>query len=150
MAEQGLNRRDFARRSFQVVAGGALVGLVAQACGGPNSTAGNDPGGSTSGVTLDLSTSAYAALQQPGGAVRLVANGTKLIVYRVDTTTFVAVSAVCTHAGCELPVPASGVITCRCHGSKFDTSGKVLKGPATDDLRQVTATLSGSILTLAV
>jgi nitrite reductase/ring-hydroxylating ferredoxin subunit len=39
----------------------------------------------------------------------------------------------CTHAGCSLArgVLESAVVTCPCHGSRFDvTSGEVLRGPA--------------------
>lgn len=42
-----------------------------------------------------------------------------------------AMSAVCTHLGCLAQYPGSGmVLTCPCHGSQFDLTGTVLKGPA--------------------
>ncbi len=124
-----------------------MLAMVMQACGGSES---KTVDGTVDGYVLDLNTPDFAALQQPGGAVKVTANGEKLLVIRLDASTCMAVSAVCTHAGCDLGVPASGVITCRCHGSRFDTSGHVLKGPATEDLAQVPTVLDGNRLTLKV
>jgi cytochrome b6-f complex iron-sulfur subunit len=42
---------------------------------------------------------------------------------------FSALSLVCTHLGCTLEDDASG-FACPCHGSRFDTEGKVTHGPA--------------------
>lgn len=44
-----------------------------------------------------------------------------------------ALSAQCTHAGCIVQWQNGGVI-CPCHGSRFEASGKVLSGPATEPL----------------
>ena len=41
----------------------------------------------------------------------------------------VAMSAVCTHLGCTVGKVEWGY-QCPCHGSKFDSSGRVLAGPA--------------------
>ena len=40
----------------------------------------------------------------------------------------------CTHRGCELNV-GGGIYSCPCHGSEFSTEGKVLEGPADQDLK---------------
>lgn len=40
-----------------------------------------------------------------------------------------AVSAICTHLGCVLEKSENG-FNCPCHGSFFDSDGKVLSGPA--------------------
>ncbi|MCX5379008.1 Rieske (2Fe-2S) protein [Streptomyces sp. NBC_00091] len=49
-----------------------------------------------------------------------------------------AFSAQCTHAGCVLDKIVEGEGNCPCHGSRFDvTTGKVLRGPATDPLPAV-------------
>ena len=153
MPDPSLSRREFALRSAQVITAGALFSLVLDACGAANPDSSTAPGGSTgtpSAVTLDLTTSTYSALQQTGGAVKLVAKGQKLIACRTDAVTCIAFSAVCTHAGCELPLPAAGVSTCRCHGAKFDGTGKVLKGPARRDLAPVVAVLEGNMVTLTL
>jgi glycine/D-amino acid oxidase-like deaminating enzyme/nitrite reductase/ring-hydroxylating ferredoxin subunit len=46
-----------------------------------------------------------------------------------------AVSAACTHLGCQVQFnPAERTWDCPCHGSRFGLDGKVLHGPAVDDL----------------
>jgi glycine/D-amino acid oxidase-like deaminating enzyme/nitrite reductase/ring-hydroxylating ferredoxin subunit len=55
--------------------------------------------------------------------------------YRDEAGVLHAVSAVCTHLGCIVNWnPAEKSWDCPCHGSRFDTTGKVLHGPATQDL----------------
>ena len=46
---------------------------------------------------------------------------------------FVAFSASCTHACCTVQ-PQSGGFFCRCHGSTFDITGAVTRGPAGQSL----------------
>jgi len=44
---------------------------------------------------------------------------------------FFALSAVCTHLGCLTAwKPELGIIACPCHGSKFQTDGQKIEGPA--------------------
>ena len=55
----------------------------------------------------------------------------KLAVYRDHTGALHAVSAVCPHLGCVVHFnSAERSWDCPCHGSRFDTAGKVLHGPA--------------------
>lgn len=44
-----------------------------------------------------------------------------------------ALSRKCTHLGCNL-IYSGNELDCPCHGSKFTLDGKVVKGPAQDDL----------------
>jgi cytochrome b6-f complex iron-sulfur subunit len=46
---------------------------------------------------------------------------------------FSALSLVCTHLGCTVETTADG-FDCPCHGSRFDTAGKVTYGPAVASL----------------
>ena len=48
-----------------------------------------------------------------------------------DVTLF---SSRCTHLGCKINKSEKGVLVCPCHGSAFDTNGKVVKGPARSGL----------------
>jgi len=42
-----------------------------------------------------------------------------------------AINAVCTHLGCVVPWNASAnKFICPCHGSQYDNTGKVVRGPA--------------------
>jgi Rieske Fe-S protein len=48
--------------------------------------------------------------------------------------TLFAVSAICTHRKCKLNTEPNGSFLCPCHGSTFDSKGRVIKGPARRDL----------------
>jgi Rieske Fe-S protein len=59
-------------------------------------------------------------------------------VYRDLAGTVHKCSAVCTHLGCVVEwnhVEKSW--DCPCHGSRFDAEGRVVMGPAIDDLGKV-------------
>ena len=51
-----------------------------------------------------------------------------------DKEGFKAISLECTHLGCMLEARNFG-FECPCHGSRFDPSGVMLKGPAVRNLR---------------
>jgi glycine/D-amino acid oxidase-like deaminating enzyme/nitrite reductase/ring-hydroxylating ferredoxin subunit len=69
-----------------------------------------------------------------GGCVMLV-DGERVAVSRDARGTVRAVSAVCTHMGCIVRWnTAERSWDCPCHGSRFDTSGQVLDGPAARNL----------------
>lgn len=56
---------------------------------------------------------------------------------------FRALSAVCTHLGCITRYQAGeGIITCPCHGSRFDLDGEVIAGPAPRHLEWLEMRLS--------
>lgn len=64
-----------------------------------------------------------------GGIVKV--DGDVVGAYRAPDGSYQAVSATCTHLGCSLKW--NGAETswdCPCHGSRFDTDGSVLDGPA--------------------
>jgi cytochrome b6-f complex iron-sulfur subunit len=61
----------------------------------------------------------------------------RLIVFRDKQGYFYSLSSVCTHLGCILewkesgiPGHPEGVIACPCHGSVFNKTGDVIRGPA--------------------
>jgi Rieske Fe-S protein len=59
--------------------------------------------------------------------------------------TLIAVSMLCTHVCCECSFDAAlKVFYCPCHGSVFDLSGKVVRGPAVDDLPVIQLRTDGS------
>ena len=61
----------------------------------------------------------------------------QIAAYRDEGGTLHAVSAVCTHLACIVAWnPAEKSWDCPCHGSRFDTEGRVLHGPAVKDLEQ--------------
>ena len=54
-----------------------------------------------------------------------------------------AMSLVCTHLGCIVHGEEGGFI-CPCHGSRFDSSGRVTAGPAPSRLRYLEVTFAPS------
>jgi glycine/D-amino acid oxidase-like deaminating enzyme/nitrite reductase/ring-hydroxylating ferredoxin subunit len=71
----------------------------------------------------------------PGQGAVLREGLTKLAVYRDDNGKLHKHSAICTHLQCVVNwnhIERSW--DCPCHGSRFDAMGKVLMGPAIDDL----------------
>jgi len=60
-------------------------------------------------------------------------------VVRFSDTEWRAFDATCTHQECEVDhVPAARLCACPCHGSEFDESGQVLRGPAAAPLAKLT------------
>lgn len=76
----------------------------------------------------------------PQGSVSFVAER-RLFVVRTPEG-FYAVSAVCTHLGCNVSHEAERGFRCPCHGSSFDESGRVRSGPAPWPLPRYAMTLS--------
>ena len=76
----------------------------------------------------------------PRGEGRLVRVGGKMVAaYRAADGRLQCLSAVCTHLGCHVQWnDAERSWDCPCHGSRFDTAGRVLNGPAVKALARVT------------
>ncbi|WP_326663010.1 FAD-dependent oxidoreductase [Streptomyces canus] len=73
----------------------------------------------------------------PGEGAVVRVNGDRLAVYRDDEGALHAVSPRCTHLGCLVSFNgAEDAWECPCHGSRFDTNGKVIQGPATKPLER--------------
>ena len=73
------------------------------------------------------------------GEGKIVRVGAKRVaVYRAPTGELACVSSVCPHLGCHVHFnDAEKTWDCPCHGSRFDTKGAVLDGPATSGLAPV-------------
>lgn len=75
---------------------------------------------------------------RPGDGAVIRLNGRDVAAYRADDGAVSAVSARCTHLGCLVGFNAAERSwDCPCHGSRFDTDGRVIEGPATRRLRRV-------------
>ncbi len=63
---------------------------------------------------------------------------TKIAVFRDEAGAVHRLSAVCTHLGCIVAWnKAASTWDCPCHGSRFDASGRVVNGPASQDLKKL-------------
>jgi cytochrome b6-f complex iron-sulfur subunit len=107
------------RRRFLCHAAGTLaISRLGAGCGEP-------PGPRDAGNVEDLAVGDLVAVE-----------GEAILVGRDDAGVY-AMTAICTHLGCNIAksgtVTSSGV-ECGCHGSTFDEDGAVTGGPAKDDL----------------
>ena len=148
------NRREFVRDTLtgiSTLAFGSFVIINQSSCSDGSPTASNDSNGETS-ITVDLSLSENSGLLTVGGALALAANeldSSGMLLYRQSESTVKVYSRNCTHAGCTIGgFSSSGISSCQCHGSMFDTNGNVINGPAAIPLNQYSATISEDIVTI--
>jgi glycine/D-amino acid oxidase-like deaminating enzyme/nitrite reductase/ring-hydroxylating ferredoxin subunit len=74
---------------------------------------------------------------KPGEGAIVSSRWDKVAGYRDDDGTLHAVSARCTHLGCQVAWNAAErTWDCPCHGSRFTVDGDILSGPATKPLPQ--------------
>jgi cytochrome b6-f complex iron-sulfur subunit len=144
----GCSRRELLR-GLGVAAVGALV--VAAGCGQQGSSL---PTAATSscgaGECIDLGNAANQELTAVGGAMLVDMAGDTIMIVRVSDTQVVALSAICTHAGCSMDyVAGQKVLDCPCHGSQFATDGSVLRGPAVRNLRVYNVTMANNTITVS-
>ena len=60
-----------------------------------------------------------------------------VMIIQVQRGSYIALSAVCTHAGCEVADANASTLGCGCHGAIFDKAdGSVLQGPAKTPLKR--------------
>jgi len=137
-----MDRKDFFKKAL--IGGGVLIfaPTVFSAC-----TKASDVLPTNGGTgTIDLTSSAYAALNTVGG----YAYSGNVIIIRSSTTSYIAMSSICTHQGCTVGYSSSAKkIVCPCHGAVYNTNGTVLQGPAPSSLKMYTATVNGTTLTIS-
>jgi len=127
-------RFQVSRRALLKGGLGGTVALALPACG-PNNAPPSGPvtAGNIANVTV--------------GSLEIVP-GESVVLGR-DEAGLYAMSAVCTHAGCLVSAqgPATAGLYCACHGSRFDSSGAVTRGPAGSPLQhyQVDVASDGTI-----
>jgi cytochrome b6-f complex iron-sulfur subunit len=151
-------RRQFCARTCRVASVAALGGALAAAlesCGGSSSPTSPSDGASAlptvSGTVTGSSmvvTITGTALATAGALALVKTTAGDVLVARTGADTFVALSAGCTHQACEITGYAGQTFVCPCHGSRFDTSGRVVNGPASSPLRQFQTQFANDVLTI--
>ncbi|MFM7423850.1 MAG: cytochrome b6-f complex iron-sulfur subunit [Elainella sp.] len=132
-----LGRRQFMNLLLLGAAGGTALGAlypIVKYFIPPSS------GGSGGGVIAkdalgnDIVASEFLASHNVGE--RVLAQGLKgdptyIVVESADQIADYGLNAVCTHLGCVVPWNASeNKFMCPCHGSQYNSQGKVVRGPA--------------------
>ncbi|AEE44401.1 ubiquinol-cytochrome c reductase iron-sulfur subunit [Cellulomonas fimi] len=131
-----LDRRQVLQRAGLVTVGVAAVSLAA-ACSSDGAAEGDGAGGDGSQAPAADGSLAQLADVPVGGALAVTdADGNKLLLVQPEAGTVVGLSAVCTHQGCAV-VPDGEELSCPCHGSVFDLTGKNVSGPAPEPLPTV-------------
>jgi len=144
---------DMERRSLMNLILLGSAGLTVGGLGGPfiyfflPPSTGGGGGGVTAKDALgaDITSKGWLATHQSGSrelAQGLKGDATYLIVNDDNTINDYGLNAVCTHLGCVVPwVGAQGKFMCPCHGSQYDKTGKVIRGPAPLSLALAHATV---------
>jgi cytochrome b6-f complex iron-sulfur subunit len=166
-ADKAENKTESTRREFCAIAcrgasaaalGGTLLTFL-QACGGGGGDGVSQPSNtsllamltaSVSGNTASVNVGAGTALANAGSAALVNAGATPLLVSRTGATTFVALTAICTHERCTITGISGSTYVCPCHGSQYSTAGTRLAGPAPSNLRQFPASLTGDTLSITL
>jgi cytochrome b6-f complex iron-sulfur subunit len=100
-------------------------------------------------VTVDISSG--SALIQNGFAFVQYSSGS-LLAARTNAGVYYAMTAICTHQGCNINQYDSGnkEFVCQCHGSTFSVTGAVTNGPASSALRQYPTLVNGNQLIITI
>lgn len=148
------------RRAFCVEAckGASLMlgGLVLHGCGGsPTSPSSGAPAlasvaATVSGRTITVPIDAASPLATVGGAAHVSTTLGRFLLARTGEDSVSALTATCTHEGCDITGFASQRFVCPCHGSQFTPSGTVVNGPATTALRAYATTFASGTVTFQV
>ncbi|NEQ31803.1 MAG: cytochrome b6-f complex iron-sulfur subunit [Leptolyngbya sp. SIO4C5] len=132
-----LGRRQFMNLlTFGAVTGTALGALypVVKYFIPPSSGAAG--GGVTAKDALGNDVIVSEFLEEHGAGSRTLAQGLKgdptyLVVTESGSLEDYGINSICTHLGCVVPWNASeNKFICPCHGSQYDATGKVVRGPA--------------------
>lgn len=127
-----MDRRRFVELGAGVLAAAALPGCAAVVATPVTPVAG----------VVRLVLRNYPQLDQPGGYLKILPAGesSPLYVLALGGNAYAVVSSICTHLQCTVNVEGAQLI-CPCHGSTFDRTGRVLRGPAQQALRRVPASV---------
>lgn len=130
-ASKSRDRREFLKTAGAVVGGITIFGSLASAlegCATGLRAANTAPSMEVDVAALSSDNMALVAAD-PGP------DGASVLIHRQSSDLYAAYSMKCSHRGCNVnPPDAQNVLTCPCHGSQYDLNGKVLQGPATQNL----------------
>ncbi|MDZ7344750.1 MAG: Rieske 2Fe-2S domain-containing protein [candidate division KSB1 bacterium] len=93
--------------------------------------------GEFDGAQIAIPKSEATALTAPNGVmfVRAPNLPIAIVVRNVEGKGLIALSTICTHAGCEVRVLPNS-FQCPCHGSEYHVDGSVEEGPAPRPLQR--------------
>lgn len=149
--ENCLNRRAFIATAAGVA--GALVsgcgdgtvsGVPKSDPGGGASGGGGGGGGTGAGTNVIITVGNFAGLANTGQLVQVTDMSPLIAVKRTGATSFDAFLMRCTHEGCPVDIVGGQRFDCGCHGSRFNSDGNVINGPASQPLDKLTTSYDSS------
>jgi cytochrome b6-f complex iron-sulfur subunit len=150
-----VKRREFCVHACQAASLAALGGIL-PGCGSSNPTgaSGNVPqlttvNGSVANGAVTVTVDAASPLNNVGGAALVQSSVGNFLVSRTGQSTFVALTAICTHEQCTVTGFQNSQYVCPCHGSQYSTTGAVVMGPATRALQQFSTQFASPTLTIS-
>ncbi len=153
-------RRVFCKRIVTAAAYTGGLAAILPGCGGgnPASTIPGSPLPTVTGTvvrdannnvtSVSVAVGTGSPLDATGGMALVTSGAGNFLATRTGAATFVVVTANCTHQDCAVSNSTGQTYVCPCHGSEFDTSGRVILGPAVAPLRQFSSQFANSILTI--
>lgn len=136
------------RREFVGAAALTALALLQAACG-DGQIGGTGPDG-TSGGTLVVTLSRFAALSAVGGVARVDGGrGTPVALVRTGASSFTALSLVCTHQGSTVNITGTGFL-CPNHGARFSSAGVWQGGQVTSNLHSLPASFDAGTGTVSI
>lgn len=144
-----MDRRDFINDISQVtvaVCGGSLLAACSKSS---DNNAAPGPGGGGGGggalITANLASELIAV-----GSSKTV--GSAIVIRTASgnaSSSFVALSLICTHEQCTVNYVGDSGFKCPCHGSEYNVNGGVTMGPAPSSLKKYTVTVNNNTLTVS-
>jgi Rieske Fe-S protein len=127
----------FTRRKFLKTMGGALAlstpPFLLPGCAAGLATYHGD----FDGKAITIPKASATVLNTPNGTMMVRARNfpMPLVVRNLEGRGLIALSTICTHAGCEVRV-LPNEFECPCHGSAYNRDGSVSNGPASRPLQR--------------
>jgi Rieske Fe-S protein len=143
---EGLKSAPLGRRAVLCGALAATLGITTDIA----TAASNAVGVKQVGKKLQISLTQNKVLSKVGGAVTInLSDGSTVAIIRTALTTrgFTALNLSCTHQGVTV-VEQGNAWVCPAHGSRFDKTGKVLRGPASSALFKYPVSANAKVVTI--
>ena len=156
------NRREFFGKTFKGAAIIAIPGILSTVLESCNKNANplnpsdisNLPTINTSSNngTISLNINSSSPLKNTGSAALVRFQSGAILVSHPSGNSFNALSSICTHQGCTITEYDSNKqdFVCPCHGSVYNSSGKVVSGPAGSPLPTYQSNYNGGVLNVKV
>ena len=140
---------NYSRRSFAktVVGFGALVGLgvILGSIKIPSATSSSSPSSNAPVASASTPIANTSSIQVDSPVYFQFPSGYPNVLFKRSDGTLEAYSLLCTHVCCECTyIASSKIYYCPCHGSEFDSQGRVIAGPANTPLPTIALNVDSS------